>query len=167
MTDAVVTRITMAIQVSDLHGATADRRWLRPLIEAPFPTAPQRYRGGGPVELWKSGALPHDNLHQRSRCRLGLHVSNGRSGLAGDLSLKPAPGCHAGLQGCSRSILSLRERTVETRIAVVRHPMKVIVAIRVVDSVLGLISSGIDKRKRVVCHVSLPERPRYGRRSGA
>jgi hypothetical protein len=41
-TDPEVARLKAAVQTWDSYGANADRRWLQPLIEALFPTAPQR-----------------------------------------------------------------------------------------------------------------------------
>lgn len=41
-TDPEVARLKAAIQTWDSYGANADRHWLQPLIEALFPTAPQR-----------------------------------------------------------------------------------------------------------------------------
>ncbi len=40
-TDSEVVRIKSALQTWDSYGAAADRRWLQPLIEALFITAPQ------------------------------------------------------------------------------------------------------------------------------
>ena len=72
------------------------------------------------------------------------------------LLIGPAPRCHAGLQGCSRPVLSLRVRTVKPAIAVVRRPVIFIVAIRVVHGVLGLISPWIDKCKGLARHDPFP-----------
>ena len=41
-TEAEIVRIKAALQTWDSYGANADRRWLQPLVETLFPTAPQR-----------------------------------------------------------------------------------------------------------------------------
>lgn len=62
------------------------------------------------------------------------------------------PRRHAGFQGSSRPVLSLRVGTVETPVAVVCGPVVFIMAVGFVDRILGLISTRIDERKRLAGH---------------
>lgn len=41
-TDPEIARLKAAIQTWDSYGATVDRRWLEPLVEALFPAEPQQ-----------------------------------------------------------------------------------------------------------------------------
>jgi hypothetical protein len=68
--------------------------------------------------------------------------------------VESAPRRHARLESVSRAVLSLGVSSIEPMIAMFGRPVKLIIAIGVVHSVLCLVSRRIDERERLTRHIT-------------